>query len=100
ADDLWGLAEVHRLRNEYNQAMPLYSEALQCFTDIEDRYSAAFTLRAIAHTYRDQDDHGSALHHYEQAAELFKEIGHTDDQAKTLKHAAKIRQLMDQAKAT
>ena len=36
ADALWGLAEVHRLREEYTKASALYTEALEIRNEIDD----------------------------------------------------------------
>lgn len=75
--------------------MALLSEALEIAIEIGDRQSKAFTLHDLAIAHQDQHDHLNAVHHYEQAADIYREVGHPDE-AFVLETAADLRRLIDQ----
>lgn len=72
--------------------MKFYSGPLTTFTDLNDRYWRALALRGIGDTHRDLS---SAIHHYEETAEIFTQLGETHREAFVLKQAANIRRLME-----
>lgn len=58
---LWGLAQVHRLLGKYDEAIPLYSEALEIYTALGDRQGRAGVLLGLAVAYRLQGEFHEAI---------------------------------------
>ncbi|KIO24470.1 hypothetical protein M407DRAFT_244460 [Tulasnella calospora MUT 4182] len=85
---------MHRLRTEYSQAVTLFSEALEISINVGSIYLKAFSLLGLADTHRDQAHHDVAIHPYEQAAEAFQQIGHSDGEAFARERAADARRLL------
>lgn len=75
--------------------MTIYFDALKGFADIGDRRWTAFTLQGFGDLHHDHGDHGNAIKHHEQAAELFKQLGNTHQEAIALNPAANVRQLLE-----
>ncbi|KIO15524.1 hypothetical protein M407DRAFT_34883 [Tulasnella calospora MUT 4182] len=58
----------------------------------DQAYWRALALRGIGDTHRDLS---SAIHHYEETAEIFNQLGETHHEAFVLKQAANVRRLME-----
>ncbi|KAG8924275.1 hypothetical protein FRC00_005282, partial [Tulasnella sp. 408] len=67
ADALWGLADVHRRRREYEEAIWLYSDVWEICTDLNDRKGKADALWGLADVHRRRSE-------YEEAIPLYSEV--------------------------
>lgn len=75
---------MHKLRSEYGEAINLYSEALQVYTDFGDRRERALTLWGLGEVRRFQHQFSEATDLYMEAVQIFTDVGDLKEKALTL----------------
>ncbi len=63
---------------KFKEALPLYKEALQLFTNIGDQKNMSFCLNTIAAIYQTKGDYYAALDHYLQSLEIKEKLSDND----------------------
>jgi tetratricopeptide (TPR) repeat protein len=85
ADVLLRSGRRQRFRDENEEALTIYGQALELFGAVGDRLGEANTLQAIGDVQRFRDENEEALTSYAQALELFRAVGSRLGEANTLK---------------
>ncbi|KAG8958975.1 hypothetical protein FRC05_008257 [Tulasnella sp. 425] len=91
ASALFSLAEVHRVRNKYSEAIAHYSGVLQICTDIGNRRGRASALFSLAEVYRLQTEYSEAITLYSKVLQVRTDIGDRQGRADTLWTLASVR---------
>ncbi|KAG8959896.1 hypothetical protein FRC05_007218 [Tulasnella sp. 425] len=87
------LADVHRLRNEYSEAIALYSEALQIHTDNRNRQGRADALWGLAAVRWAQNGYREAIALYSKTFQLHLDNGNRQSRADTLWGLASVQRM-------
>ncbi|KIO15473.1 hypothetical protein M407DRAFT_34949 [Tulasnella calospora MUT 4182] len=96
ADSHWGLTEVHRVRNQYDEAIESYLKALHIRTEIGDRQGRADALWGLAEVYRFRGGDDEAIAFHSEALQIYTDIGNRQGRASALWGLAHVRRLRDE----
>ncbi|KIO25600.1 hypothetical protein M407DRAFT_25080 [Tulasnella calospora MUT 4182] len=96
ADALWGLADVHRLQDNYCEAMTLYSEALEACTQSGDEGRRANALWGLAEVHRLRDEYSKAIALYTEALQISTDVGAQAGRADALWGLAEVHRPQDE----
>ncbi|KIO25934.1 hypothetical protein M407DRAFT_24784 [Tulasnella calospora MUT 4182] len=92
ASALTYLARVHRLRAKYNEAIPLYSEALQICNDIVLKAEILWDLATI---HKRQEEYRKAVAVYSEVLQIYDHINDKKGRAETLRGLAGVHRLQN-----
>ncbi|MDB9528321.1 tetratricopeptide repeat protein [Oscillatoria sp. CS-180] len=95
ANALFGLGQVHRLRDNHSKASVRFDQALHLYQAAGDRLGEANTLIAKGDVLQFLDRRSEALQHYDQALELYQATGARLGEANTLKAKGDVLQFLD-----
>ncbi|KIO25795.1 hypothetical protein M407DRAFT_24852 [Tulasnella calospora MUT 4182] len=99
ADALWNLAEMHRLQEDYEEAIPLYSELFEIRTDLGDRQGRADALWSFAELHRLRNEYNKAIPLYSELLEIPADLSDREGTADVLWGLAEMHRLRDEYKA-
>ena len=71
AKALWAVANVHRLRAEYQSAIPVLEEAADRFRRLGDQFNLAWSLHTLGLVYFHLDDMATAARYWRESLETF-----------------------------
>lgn len=78
ADVLFALGNVHRLRDDWRQALVVYEQALPRFREAGRDLCEATTLNNLGLVWNEIKQFGRALDLFRQAEALYRRLGHRD----------------------
>ena len=76
-ENFFEMAEIRAMRGEYDDAMKLYSKALEAFEENGDLKGKAATYYEMGYIYVIKGDYDKAMKLYSKALKIFKEIDDT-----------------------
>ncbi|KAG9018290.1 hypothetical protein FRB90_011620 [Tulasnella sp. 427] len=96
ATGVLALANVHRVRGEHGDAVGLFSEVLQIYTDVEDRTGMAPALWGLADVRRIQNRNDEAVKLYSEALQICTDIGDRGGRADALWGLADVHRRLNE----
>ena len=81
---LWGLGEVERSRNRYQEAGKHYKDALPLFREAQNKSGEASCLCGLGEVERSRNRYPEAERHYKDALSLFREAQNKSGEASCL----------------
>ncbi|KAG8932156.1 hypothetical protein FRC01_000204 [Tulasnella sp. 417] len=68
----------------YSEAIELYSQALQIYTDVGDRGERALTMWGLAEVHRNRREYDEAINLCSEASQIYTDVGDRQERARTL----------------
>jgi len=96
AHTLYSLGEVHRMTNQYDDAVAHYQQALPIYQSIGDQLGHANTLKALGDVHRMTNQYDDAVAHYQQALPIYQSIGARLGHAHTLIALGDVHRMTNQ----
>ncbi|KAG9040525.1 hypothetical protein FS837_000509 [Tulasnella sp. UAMH 9824] len=90
AKALCKLARQYRLKNQDDEAVSLYSEAVEISTRNDDKKGRASALRGLADVHRNRKEFDEAIRLYSEVLEIRTDLGERKGRASALRNLASV----------